>query len=211
MRIPKPAIYAILAALGVILATILVALRHGSDIFPLAYKEVNSIVEVHALYGSVSSLGCFAWLIAGAIALFASQIVRNRGEAREANFLLAGSLLSLYSGFDDFFMIHEWLLAVYLGMDEKYPFLALGISFFAYAYWYRDIIRRMAWPFLAGAILLFIGSVGLDTLFEWYGKVLDGWSWLVEDAPKFLGIILWAIFHIDAAHSLLVGGEPEQA
>jgi hypothetical protein len=148
--------------------------------------------------GLISQLGILGWTSAAASAAWAAWIARHTGRTSAARFLFRGALASIVLLTDDLIGVHSMFWA--LGPLGK-PFgLALVLAPVAAWLWvYRSDIRRTRWVLLAGAFLANALSVMADTLGR--GSVSDQAA-LLEDGPKFLGILAWATYFIASTYDI---------
>jgi hypothetical protein len=148
--------------------------------------------------GLVSQLGILGWTTATASAAWAAWIARHSGRASAARFLSRGALASVVLLADDLIGVHSmfWVLGP-LGK----PFgLALVLSPVAAWFWsFRDDIRRTRWVLLAGAFMANALSLVADTL--GHGSISDQAA-LLEDGPKFLGILAWATYFTASTYDI---------
>lgn len=148
--------------------------------------------------GLFSHLGVLALATAGAISIFAAQLLRQGG--RQRLMLLCAGLLSLWLAVDDLFMLHERVLPRLVGLPENvtlaiYVVLALGLMRLIGA---ALLTRRHLGLWVAGGFLVVM--LVTDMLFE----VATSASFLVEETAKFAGFVLWATFWIAEARSVLL-------
>jgi hypothetical protein len=148
--------------------------------------------------GLISQLGILGWTSAAASAAWAAWIARHTGRTSAAQFLFRGALASIVLLTDDLIGVHSMFWA--LGPLGK-PFgLALVLAPVAAWFWvYRSDIRRTRWILLAGAFVANALSVVADTLGR--GSVSDQAA-LLEDGPKFLGILAWATYFIASTYDI---------
>ena len=148
--------------------------------------------------GLISQLGILGWTSAVASASWAAWIARHTGRTNAARFLFRGAIASTVLLVDDLLGVHSMFWT--LGLMGK-PFgLALVLSPVAAWFWvYRTDIRRTRWVLLAGAFLANALSVVADTLA--HGSLSDR-SALLEDGPKFLGILAWAAYFIASTYDI---------
>ena len=148
--------------------------------------------------GLISQLGILGWTSAAASAAWAAWIARHTGRTSAAQFLYRGALASMVLLIDDLIGVHSMFGA--LGPLGK-PFgLALVLSPVAAWFWvYRSDIRRTRWVVLVGAFVANALSIVADTL--GHGSVSD-LSAMLEDGPKFLGILAWAAYFIASTYDI---------
>ena len=144
-------------------------------------------------FGAISNLGVIAWFVTATACLLLAALLRLAGAEPDPLFL-AGGLLSLWLGLDDLFLVHENLLPA-AGFPELVTYAiyaSAGLAYLAFA-WRRILAGRPLLFLLAGAALG--GSMLLDAIVY---RPDAFWTFL-EDALKFIGIVLWAGFHVLAA------------
>ena len=148
--------------------------------------------------GLISQLGILGWTSAAASAAWAAWIARHTGRTSAARFLFRGALASMVLLTDDLIGVHSMFWA--LGPVGK-PFgLALVLAPVAAWFWiYRSDILRTRWVLLAGAFCANALSVVADTLGR--GSISDQAA-LLEDGPKFLGILAWATYFIASTYDI---------
>ena len=148
--------------------------------------------------GLISQLGILGWTSAAASAAWAAWIARHTGRISAARFLSRGVVASIVLLVDDLIGVHSMFWA--LGPLGK-PFgLAIVLSPVAAWFWvYRSDIRRTRWVLLVGAFVANALSVVADTLGR--GSVSDQAA-LLEDGPKFLGILAWATYFIASTYDI---------
>jgi hypothetical protein len=148
--------------------------------------------------GLVSQLGILGWTTAAASAAWAAWIARHTGRTGAAQFLYRGAVASVVLLIDDLLGVHSMFWA--LGPLGK-PFgLTLVLSPVAAWFWvYRSEIRRTRWVLLAGAFLANALSIVVDTLS--HGSDTD-LSAMLEDGPKFLGILAWATYFVASTYDI---------
>lgn len=147
-------------------------------------------------YGVVSNFGVLFWCATSAVCLFVSAQLRQRGAPRRhIAFLVYAGLLTGLLLMDDLFFGHESVYPAILGIEEEGIVSAYFLITLVYLYLYRDLILAVDNPLMVLALASFAASVAVDVFLE----DTDNWLILVEDGGKFVGISLWATFHIRAA------------
>jgi hypothetical protein len=162
----------------------------------LMTRDVAAIGEVHPLAGSFSSLGILLWWTSASVWLLTAMVVRSDGSRAGARFAMAGGALSVYLALDDLFQFHEALAPAYLGVPEWAVYGALLTAFVAYLGYFRArLVERSA--LLVLLTLAFLGaSACVDLVLNPYLGRLGHWSYLFEDALKWLGICCWTAFAV---------------
>lgn len=194
-RIPRRA----LVATGLLGAWIMVLalLYHGGHNAAPLLRDPATMAGMPVWYGALSTLGCMAWALAGALCL-ATHAARREPAVRTW-LLLSGLALAL--GVDDALMLHEEVLPG-AGIGQELVFLAYGAVAALIA---RDVLTRPAdfdVPLLAVACGALAVSIGLDVAVE------DALV-IYEDGPKVFGIVTLAIWAYGRARSAI--GPPRAA
>jgi len=161
-------------------------------------RDMAATAKVHPLTGVVSNVGILLWCATAAICLFSSNLLRQRGAHRAAGFLLWSGLMTAGLLVDDFFMFHEYLAPVHLGIDEKVVLLGYVCITAVYLLQHRRLILEADYRLLVTALVLFIGSMMIDL------ADVGGWWNLAEDGCKLLGIASWLGYHAGRAKHWLV-------
>jgi hypothetical protein len=169
---------------------------------PVAYLLRDPLVVAEeaaeccsASYGFVSNLGIVLWIASGSMCLLmAVQLRLARAEPGAVTFFLAGGLFTLWLGADDFFLVHENVLARF-DVPQAMVYAAYAVAGLAYLALARgQILSGRVSLFLIGGACL-AGSMGLDAMVHSEAEL---WVFL-EDAVKFVGIVFWAGFHVTSA------------
>jgi len=181
------------------------------------FTDLPVVLQVPVMACVFTSASAVLWCSSGLIALFASTLC-SPDSKRPLRIL---GVLSVVLGADDLAMIHETLLPRALGMTEKMQGIAVeSVVFLSYACvllgWLIAYFKKVGWdarPFLIGAILCFAFSLAADMASSL--KLFGRWSrfrtdydfqMLVEDGPKFVGVVLWSIFAWHYSRSTLTSG-----
>jgi hypothetical protein len=158
------------------------------------------------LLGAVSNLGILAWTASASICLFAALLLVLEARRNAAAFALAGGLLTGLLALDDLFMLHEAVLPprgipqpVVLGI-----YLALAA---AYGFVFRRHLLAARWPVLALAALAFGVSLAIDQ----FHPLPRRFHTFAEELAKFVGILAWLAFHVEAMVDLLMRARSEVA
>jgi hypothetical protein len=135
--------------------------------------------------GVVSNLGALGWAATAATCfLVAALLARIAGAPpRRSPFLWAGVVTTALL-VDDLFMVHEFLY--FRGVPELAVFALLGAGVVAYLVAFRSFLLRTDFSLLVVAGALFLVSVVVDAL--------TSGQHLIEDGPKFVAIMTWAVY-----------------
>lgn len=128
-----------------------------------------------------------------------------RGWRADARFLLVAAAVTFYMWFDDFFLVHEEIAPHYLGIKQRFVYAGIAAMLATYFWLARKEILRNAWWLMGLALSFFALSAGCDVMSDlgWVEKT--PWLKLAEDGAKWLGIVSWTVFHVDAAYSIVSG------
>lgn len=188
----------VLVPAGLVLALVAVAAAIADVRIPDMTRDVAALAKLHPLAGLLSNLGLILWSATAAVCLFAAAASRPQ-HARRSRFLLFGGLLSAYLLLDDFFQVHEVIAPQYLGIRERYVYLALAASLLAYLLTFRDVIVATHWPALLLALGFFAASAGSDAAVALLlppRTATPDWQFFVEDGAKWLGICSWCHYFV---------------
>lgn len=189
---PAALVCTLLATAGVLGARAL-ALAHGLE-NAYTLRDPAAITGARWFIGIQSTVGGMLWVAAGAVCLFGGGFLRRASAMRrEAGFLVAAGVFSLWLGLDDLFMLHDELLPL-IGIPEAVPYtLYLALCGICTVRFWRVILR-------ANVLLLVGAGVGLGT-----SLLIDQFfdSHFFEDGTKFYGIVFWAAYLWDATTTLL--------
>ena len=139
------------------------------------------------------------WAGTAAVAFFAvfmklsqGQDIRLEGMA----FLTSAALL-----LDDAFLLHEAVMPRF-GVPQIATIGTLGLLTLVYFYVGRDRLRRAGHTWLLIlSLALFAVSVGVDQVMTG----ADSFMVVVEDGPKFIGILCWFLFHLSFFRDEMLG------
>lgn len=172
--------------------------------------QLYDLAKLHIpLYaGLISNLGILLWTAAAAISAFAWLVTRN-APARQlpSAFLLAGAGLSTLLMADDFFLLHERWVPVYLGIDEKLVFAGYGLALLAYLLRWQRTLLQTDFLLLAAALGGFAVSLSIDAIPDVVAYSIPQ-SHFFEDGAKFAGIAAWTGYHVCTARQALRAGIP---
>lgn len=152
-------------------------------------RDPAAITGSSPYVGMLSNLGVMAWAATTAICFFAAALLAGgKRFGKSALFMLASGCLSLMLTIDDAFMLHEDLLPR-LHLPEKALYLAYLFFLIGYGIYFFYRILSTDYLLLASAILFLGISVVADHIFPF--SDLEAF---LEDAPKFIGIVLWLAY-----------------
>lgn len=188
-RIPPRALVATgLLAAWIIMLTLL---HHGGHNAAPLLRDPATMAGMPVWHGALSTLGCMAWALTGALCLATHA---GRRETAVRTWLLLAAL-AIALGVDDALMLHEEVLPG-VGVGQELVFLAYGAVAALIA---RDVLSRPAEfdvPLLAVACGALAVSIGLDVV------VADALV-IYEDGPKVFGIVALAIWAYGRARATI--------
>ena len=143
------------------------------------------------LLGVFTYIGCLLWSFTAAICLFGSGVLRACKNTRLAIFFALAGLLSLWLLFDDLFRFHEYVQSNYKNFGENGVYLVYGIFVASYLVFFRKTILATDFQLLGLALLFFSITLTIDVFIEPWLWRTGMWAIVIEDIPKFLGIVSW--------------------
>jgi hypothetical protein len=193
---------AVLIPATIILCGVAVAGFYDPSSIPLLTRDLAAQAGVNPLTGSFSALGIFIWIGTGGICIFSGWNVKS-DSLHDSSFLIFGGIISLYVGLDDFFMIHENLAPVYLGISELVVYGGLAVLSLIYLTVFYKKILSFNYLSLASSLLFLSSSVVFDLIIQELDFHPSEWHYFFEDGLKWIGTVLWSGFHISTASHLI--------
>ncbi|WP_291197659.1 hypothetical protein [Hyphomonas sp.] len=183
-----------------VLALCVAAKLLGKASFEELTRDLSAVAGLHPLAGILSQLGLMVWSGAATICFLAAIFLYRAGETG-AGFFFSGGLLTTGLLLDDAFMFHEALAEWYLGIDEKLVYIGLALVTLTWLCAYRRLLLAVGPFFLLAALAMFAGSIGIDLMPEDKPPLLHlgDWRSILEDGAKWVGIVLWLTFQLQAS------------
>jgi hypothetical protein len=187
-----------------LLLAVVVASSHTGVEIAKFTRDPADTLNIHPLTGVVSNLGAILWAAAATICLFSWAILRKSvGETRFSTFLLCSGLLTTFLLLDDFFLLHDYIFPLYLGVGEKVVFVGYaGLILWGAAVFWKDILKT---EYLV--LLIALGFFGLSLFidaFQYRIESIVGPSRILfEDGFKLFGIVGWLGYFTRSALSRL--------
>lgn len=153
-------------------------------------QDPTSVLDGAYYIGSLSNLGVLVWWTGAVAATLAGYARRNDASGIP---LLAAGVFTALIAIDDLLLIHETFFRL-RGVPEGLVIGIYALAAAAYAWVFRDFLRRSEWILLVSAAAMLAISVGIDVS-------TDSRAW--EDSAKFLGIVGWTAFLVRAALAAL--------
>ena len=201
----RPLLFTFLVPVAILCVMAVVHLFFGYNITRMT-RDIAVIAEINPLTGFLSNFGAFLWCSAAAVCVLACTTLHSLKKNDMFWFFFFSALLSSYLLFDDFFMFHEELGPRYLGLNEKLIIALLGLATLVYLiYFGRIILFRTNWFFFFLALGFLSTSVAIDTFFyRWLAaRIGFNWAFFLEDGTKWLGIVSWFSYYLQASHQAL--------
>jgi hypothetical protein len=150
-------------------------------------KDTCAVTGAPFYNGLLSQLGLFVWVASASICFFCGYF--NRKNKKIKSFLIFSGFLSLGLGLDDAFLLHEYFFPEIIAIPEKIVFLVYFLIFIYYIIKYFNTILKTDFIILGLAFMMLGGSGFID--FFIYSSFT-----LIEDGPKFIGIVAWLVYFI---------------
>ncbi|MEM7415960.1 MAG: hypothetical protein AAF389_10720 [Gemmatimonadota bacterium] len=181
------------AALGVLAMGTAVSLLTGLPIGNLT-RDPAALARVNPFTGAISNIGILGWAAGATVCAFTALVLSVRGRFPLMRFFAGAALVTVLLLVDDLFMLHDSPLPEFR-LDERVFYLAYALAVGALLLVFPPYARRFRTWLIILAGLLFAGSIVID-VFE---DPLSAWTPLFEDGCKFLGIVAWLAYWLDAA------------
>jgi hypothetical protein len=188
----------LLAAMGVYTLAVVT----GADL-PSLTRDPASVTDSRVYTGILSNAGVILWAACAAICFFGTWLLlREKVDRQEVSFLLSSALFTSLLLVDDALLVHEAVLPKALGVPQHLTFGGYGLLFSLYLIHFARRILETPFLLLIIALVCFLVSVIIDSLFEF-----SGFMTFIEDVFKFTGIVSWlAYFSSVTANTLRLYG-----
>ena len=169
---------------------------HPHDLFPDALAVAKAAAKAGEAccprwFGFVSNLGILLWAGTAAVCFLTSLVLHYVPKRKyHAFFFLSGAILTAWLTLDDMYQIHERN-----GLDYLVAVYALLVLIYLISF--RRVIGESGILLLILSLVLFMMSTLIDYFYPKEDTII--WLTLGEDGSKFVGISLWAAFHLRAA------------
>jgi hypothetical protein len=192
--------------LYLLLLLILLTITWLQPAIPLIFlfRDTFHLTGVSPYYGLFSNLGSFLLCATASITLFSAILLYSLKKDKEFKdrefimFLSTFGLISLFLMLDDFFMFHEYLAPVALGISEKAVIAIIGVVTVSGLVRFRKIILKTKFKILMIGLFFLLLSVLFDKIFngheDWVYLFKVGEKYILEDGAKFLGIATWLYY-----------------
>lgn len=167
------------------------------------FRDLFLLARVPVYFGLFSNLGVFCWCVAATVSLFTAAVALPLSESKKlAKFLLCSGLLTLWLAIDDFFMLHEYLIPIRLGIAEEAIFVVYGAVTALYFLKFQKIFLRTNLTFFVIALIFLGASLGIDKFLDqlpFLSAAVVEQEYLIEDGLKLLGIITWLFYFVETS------------
>jgi hypothetical protein len=163
-------------------------------------RDTATILQGPAYTGALSNLGIILWSATAAIMLFSSvHLYQNTVQRRSALMTFLFGILTAMLCFDDTYQFHEKAFSGIIYVPEELIYLFYLVCIITIATVCR--VAVVTTPYIIGlAAMTFFGiSILIDELNLPSGRH----DAFVEDSFKFVGIILWSVYHFKSAFGFI--------
>jgi hypothetical protein len=193
-------------ALAILPAMVFFGLLYVQPWLPMAslIRDPVAIFDGRFYHGLASNAGVLMWCATAAICLFRGMEALRAGSTGPGRFLLTAGFVTLILLLDDFFLAHAQILPRFVGIPEKVVLASYPVVVATYVVAHWRIIIRVDVVLLMLSLVCFALSNLIDVAFGYHfyetriGLEVSA-SVVFEEAAKFLGIAIWAVFHVRAA------------
>jgi hypothetical protein len=182
-----------------VLAVLAIAVVQNGAPAPLLLRDPSNITRQPFYLGLLSNVGVLMWCAAAVICFFAATLTPDR---QMRLFLTCSGLLTALLGLDDFFVLHETVFPVYLGVNERIVVGFYGVATLAYLVAFRKTILQTDFILLLVAFFFFAWSLSLDFRFMFrtpFDEVLD-------DGLKLVGVANWFAYYARTSRQAVTRG-----
>ncbi len=178
-------------------------LLQGAGDRAVMFLDPTSVGKLPWYVGAYAEIGAALWAVAATAAAFGWWMAREASRRAAASFLGGGSLVCLLMLTDTVLTLHARVLPRLIGTDKRLVVAVYGVAMLTWLVRSRAEILRTRWQVLAAAFVALGLSVAVDVLLH----PTDELGVLLEDAPKFLGILAMTTYFTlttrDVARSVL--------
>jgi hypothetical protein len=190
---------AILVAVLFLIATFEYAIYKNIEPGSLT-RDTATILNGPAYTGALSNLGIILWSATAAIMLFSSvHLYQNTVQRRAALMTLLYGLLTTMLCFDDTYQFHEKAFSGIIYVPEELIYLFYLTCILVIATVCRVVVFTT--PFIIGITAM--GFFGMSILIDEVNLPSGRHDAFVEDCFKFVGIVLWTVYHFKSAFGFI--------
>jgi hypothetical protein len=163
-------------------------------------RDTATILNGPAYTGALSNLGIILWSATAAIMLFSAvHLYKNTVQRRAALMTLLFGLLTTMLCFDDTYQFHEKAFSGVIYVPEELIYLFYLTCIVVIATVCRVIV--VTTPFIIGITAM--AFFGISILIDEINLPSGRHDAFVEDCFKFIGIVLWTVYHFKSAFGFI--------
>ncbi|MFM2156518.1 MAG: hypothetical protein RL516_1267 [Bacteroidota bacterium] len=163
-------------------------------------RDTATILHGPAYTGALSNLGIILWSATAAIMLFSAvHLYKNTVQRRAALMTLLFGLLTTMLCFDDTYQFHEKAFSGVIYVPEELIYLFYLTCIVIIATVCRVIV--VTTPFIIGITAM--AFFGISILIDEINLPSGRHDAFVEDCFKFIGIVLWTVYHFKSAFGFI--------
>jgi len=163
-------------------------------------RDTATILHGPAYTGALSNLGIILWSATAAIMLFSAvHLYKNTVQRRAALMTLLFGLLTTMLCFDDTYQFHEKAFSGVIYVPEELIYLFYLTCIVVISTVCRVIV--VTTPFIIGITAM--AFFGISILIDEINLPSGRHDAFVEDSFKFIGIVLWTVYHFKSAFGFI--------
>lgn len=158
-------------------------------------QDPTTVLEAPFYIGIVSNIGILLWAAVAVTCLFIPIFLPRLVNKEVRLFLLASGLLTGLLLFDDFFLLHDEILPIHLGISGKLYGIVYILLVLLYLYRFKVTILQSPYATLILALGFFAVSAGVDLTHSLIDNEFgNSQTLLLEDGAKLMGIAHWLAY-----------------
>jgi hypothetical protein len=163
-------------------------------------RDTATILNGPAYTGALSNFGIVLWSATAAIMIFSAvHLYQNTVQRRAALMTLLFGLLTTMLCFDDTYQFHEKAFSGIIYVPEELIYLFYLTCIVVIATVCRVIV--VTTPFIIGITAM--AFFGISILIDEINLPSGRHDAFVEDSFKFIGIVLWTVYHFKSAFGFI--------
>lgn len=163
-------------------------------------RDTATILNGPAYTGALSNFGILLWSATAAIMIFSAvHLYKNTVQRRAALMTLLFGLLTTMLCFDDTYQFHEKAFSGIIYVPEELIYLFYLTCIVVIATVCRVIV--VTTPFIIGITAM--AFFGVSILIDEINLPSGRHDAFVEDCFKFIGIVLWTVYHFKSAFGFI--------
>ena len=163
-------------------------------------RDTATILNGPAYTGALSNFGILLWSATAAIMIFSAvHLYKNTVQRRAALMTLLFGLLTTMLCFDDTYQFHEKAFSGIIYVPEELIYLFYLTCIVVIATVCRVIV--VTTPFIIGITAM--AFFGISILIDEINLPSGRHDAFVEDSFKFIGIVLWTVYHFKSAFGFI--------